>query len=75
MGENVQQLNQKLIESNAKPVQMFDLQADPKHMAAYERYASTPQRCLGVPFLYNVETEDFICGFTGYDNLKNFAKV
>jgi hypothetical protein len=75
MGDSVEKINQRLIESTGKSIEMFDIQGDPMHMMAYERYAMIPQRCFGVPFLYNLETEDFICGFTGYENMKDFARV
>ncbi|MBS1263283.1 MAG: hypothetical protein MAG715_00458 [Methanonatronarchaeales archaeon] len=32
-------------------------------------------RCGGVPFFYNKETEEFICGETSYEDLKKWAGV
>ncbi|PIP58125.1 MAG: hypothetical protein COX02_01995 [Candidatus Vogelbacteria bacterium CG22_combo_CG10-13_8_21_14_all_37_9] len=31
-------------------------------------------RCGGVPFFYNTETEEFICGGADYEELKAWAK-
>lgn len=31
--------------------------------------------CGGVPFLYNTETKNFICGETSYEELKTWAGV
>lgn len=75
MGENVAKVNKDLLETTGRAIEMFDIQGDPMHMMAYERYAMIPKRCMGVPFMYNLETEDFICGFTSYENLKDFARV
>lgn len=30
--------------------------------------------CGGVPFFYNTQTQKFICGEDGYENLKKWAK-
>lgn len=32
-------------------------------------------RCGGVPFLYNEETDDFLCGESSYEKLKELAGV
>ena len=75
MGESINKVNDRLIQSTGKGIEKFDIQGDPMHHMAYERYAMIPQRCYGVPFIYNVETEDYICGYTSYENLKDFARV
>lgn len=31
--------------------------------------------CGGVPFFFNTETNDFICGFTSYEHLKKWADI
>ena len=31
-------------------------------------------KCGGVPFFYNTETEESICGSTSYENLESWAK-
>lgn len=41
-----------------------------KKMAEYGK-----GRCLGVPFFYNTETGDLICGEDSYEALKKWAKA
>ena len=75
MGDSVKKINDRLIDSTGKAIEMLDIHSDPMNMMAYERYAMIPQRCMGVPYLYNLETDDYICGFTGFEELKDFARV
>lgn len=34
-----------------------------------------PGRCMGVPFFFNTETEEFICGATDFEDLKDWAGI
>ena len=54
-------------------VEMFEVWHDPvnaKKMSEYDRGL-----CGGVPFFYNTETKDYICGEASYDDLKAWAGV
>lgn len=63
-------------------------QLEKEHMVTVEKYEvwhneenrqkmmeHASGRCMGVPFFLNTETQEYICGSTDYEHLKQWAGV
>ncbi len=52
-------------------IKRYEVWHDEKNAKMLEEYAK--DRCEGVPFLFNTETKDFVCGEADYERIKEWA--
>ena len=63
---------EKLEEEEDVTVQKLEVWNDEENKEAYFD-VDGDDKCGGVPFFYNTETEEWICGGTDYETLKAWA--
>ena len=61
------------LEKEGLEIKRYEVWHDEKNAKLMETYAK--DKCLGVPFLFNTETQDFICGEADYKRVKEWAGV
>lgn len=66
-------LVERLEEEEDVEVEKFEVWHDEQNAQKFREIDQG--RCGGVPFFYNEETEDTICGEVSYDRLKEWAGV
>ena len=66
-------LLERLEKEEGVKIERYEVWHDDKNAAMMEKYAK--DRCEGVPFLFNTETQDSVCGEAEYDMLKKWAGV
>jgi len=66
-------LVEKLKEEHSVNVEKYEVWHNEENLKKMREYS--PGRCMGVPFLFNTETEDFICGAVDYGRLKEWAGI
>jgi thiol-disulfide isomerase/thioredoxin len=54
-------------------IESYEVWHDEKNAEMMAKYAK--DRCEGVPFLFNTETQDSICGEADYEMIKKWAGV
>jgi thiol-disulfide isomerase/thioredoxin len=54
-------------------IKSYEVWHDEKNEKLMEGYSK--DKCLGVPFLFNTETQNFICGEEDYKRIKEWAGV
>lgn len=64
-------LVEKLMKEEGVKVESFETWHNEENAKKMEEYDKG--LCGGVPFFYNTDTKKFICGETGYDELKKWA--
>jgi thiol-disulfide isomerase/thioredoxin len=52
-------------------IKRYEVWHDQENAKIMEKYAK--DRCEGVPFLFNTETKDFVCGEADYKRIKEWA--
>ena len=62
---------EKLEKEEGVKVEKYEVWHNDENRKKMMEYA--PGRCLGVPFFFNTENENFICGEADYDALKKWA--
>ena len=63
----------KLKEEHDIEVEKKEVWHDEENAELQEKYDDG--KCGGVPFFYNTESEEFICGETDFETLKDWAGV
>jgi len=53
-------------------VEKYEVWHDSNNQSLMMKYAE--ERCIGVPFLFNKETNEYICGSSSYKTIKKWAK-
>ena len=61
------------LEKSGTEIKRFEVWHNEDNAKLMEKYAK--DKCLGVPFLFNTETQDFICGEDSYKRIKEWAGV
>ncbi len=64
---------EKLEEEKGVKIERYEVWHNEKNAEFMAKYAKN--RCDGVPFLFNTDTEDFICGEESYERIKEWANV
>jgi thiol-disulfide isomerase/thioredoxin len=62
---------ERLEKEEGLKVEKYEVWHNEKNADFMAKYAEN--RCLGVPFFFNTENNDFICGAVDYDVLKEWA--
>ncbi|MDO8561123.1 MAG: hypothetical protein Q7R91_02825 [bacterium] len=71
--ENMHPLVERLQNEAGIKVDKYEVWHNKENAKKLEEYDKN--LCGGVPFFYNVETKDFICGEADYGRLKKWANV
>ena len=66
-------LLEKLEKEEGVKIESYEVWHDDKNANMMEKYAK--DQCEGVPFLFNTETEDYICGEDDYASVKKWAGI
>lgn len=64
-------LVEKLEKEEGVKVESFETWHSPENQIKHEEYDK--DLCGGVPFFYNTDTKEFICGEATYEELKKWA--
>jgi thiol-disulfide isomerase/thioredoxin len=64
---------EKLQEEHDVEVEQKEVWHDEENAELHQKFDDG--KCGGVPFFYNTETEDFVCGETDMDRLREWAGV
>ncbi len=62
----------RLEEEEDLEVERYEVWHDSNNQSLMMKYAE--ERCIGVPFLFNRETNEYICGPSSYEKIKRWAK-
>jgi len=62
---------EKVQKDEGVEIKSYEVWHDEKNEKMMEGYAK--DRCEGVPFLFNTETEDYVCGEEDYKRIKEWA--
>lgn len=64
-------LIERLEKEERTDVEKYEVWHNEENAEKMRKYAEG--RCMGVPFFFNTETEDVICGEADYERLKQWA--
>ncbi len=70
--ERMHLLVERLEKEEKAKIDKYEIWHDQKNAGLMEEYDKN--LCGGVPFFYNTETKDYICGEADYGRLKKWAK-
>ena len=70
--KTIESLVEKLEKETGSVVEKYEVWYDEKNAAKMEQYDKG--LCGGVPFFFNTDTNDYICGATSYEKLKEWAE-
>ncbi|MFP4001718.1 MAG: hypothetical protein ACLFSM_09235 [Thermoplasmata archaeon] len=70
--QEVKKRLERLREQENIDVKEYEVWHDSNNQALMMKFAE--QRCIGVPFLFNKETNEYICGEASYEKIKKWAK-
>ncbi|MFW6048302.1 MAG: glutaredoxin family protein [Candidatus Natronoplasma sp.] len=70
--KNVMEKLGRLEEDENIKVSQYEVWHNSKNQSLMMKY--TEERCIGVPFLFNKETGEYICGESNYERIKKWAK-
>ena len=62
---------ERLEKEEGVKIERYEVWHDDKNAEFMEKYSK--DKCEGVPFLFNTETEDYICGEDDYERIKEWA--
>jgi len=63
---------ERLEEEEGIKVSKYEVWHDSNNQSKMMKYAE--ERCIGVPFLFNKETKQYICGESNYERIKRLAE-
>lgn len=66
-------LVEQLEKEHGVKVEKYEVWHNDENRQKMAGYAA--DRCMGVPFFFNTETQEFICGSTEYEYLKKWAGI
>jgi thiol-disulfide isomerase/thioredoxin len=66
-------LVERLKKEEGAEIEQYEVWHEPANAKKMEEYDKG--LCGGVPFFYNTDTSQFICGSTSYEELKRWARV
>lgn len=69
---NMHLLVEKLEKEEGVKVERYEVWHNQENAQKMREYAEG--RCMGVPFFFNTETEDFVCGEADYERLKKWVQ-
>lgn len=70
--KEMNKLLDRLEEEEGIEVKCLEVWHDSSNQSLMMKYAE--ERCIGVPFLFNSDTGDYICGESSYKRVKEWAK-
>ena len=65
-------LVERLEKETGVKVEKYEIWNNEENAQKMKEYGEA--KCLGVPFFFNTETQDFICGEADYERLKQWGK-
>jgi len=71
--KRIRPMLEHLEKENGLEIKRYEVWHDEKNAELMDKYAK--DRCLGVPFLFNTDTQDFVCGEEGFKRIKEWAGV
>jgi len=63
---------ERLQDEEGIEVKQYEVWHDSNNQSLMMKYAE--ERCVGVPFLFNKETNEYICGPSSYEKIKRWAE-
>ena len=63
---------ERLEKEEGLEIKSYEVWHDEKNAKMMDECAK--DKCEGVPFLFNTETKDFVCGEADYERIKEWAK-
>ncbi|MFW6064909.1 MAG: hypothetical protein ACOC8Y_04975 [Candidatus Natronoplasma sp.] len=70
--QEVRERLEKLREQENIDVKEYEVWHDSNNQSLMMKFAE--ERCIGVPFLFNKETNEYICGAASYEKIKKWAE-
>ena len=64
-------LVEKLEKEEEVKIEKYEVWHNQENLQKMRPYAEG--KCMGVPFFFNTESQDYICGSTDYERLKKWA--
>jgi len=70
--EVVRERLERLRKEEGIEVKEYEVWHDSNNQSLMMKHAE--ERCIGVPFLFNKETNEYICGSSSYEKIKKWAE-